>query len=220
MKFNKKKFKEFINSPYVQATTITGSTVGTTAAIYRAKKEKEYHKEEKKELNKILKHINKLDESVSNNNIEKKFSIQGGNKEANIPESITSRALKYTANNSIFNSENKDNKSNILIKIYRELDGVLGKDYVINSINDYDSSLSLYYGGNVIVFYLNNSDIIDKMNIILDNYCKTYKQADYSSTSINTYGNLFLVELNIIENTEKHLIYSFLRNNLKVNIIV
>jgi len=216
VKVNKELFKKVIYSPYVQAATIAGSIIGTGASIYRIKKDKDYHKEDKKELTKIVKKLNNLENSRES---EKKFSIQGGGKNINPPESIIGRALKYTASHSIFNITDLIPKSNKIIDIYKKLDGILGKDYVINSNNDYDSSLSLYYFSNVIVFYLTNSDVVNKMNVILNNYCKTYKEADYSSVLVNNYSQ-YIIELNVIDDTENFLVYSFLKNNLKINIII
>lgn len=73
--------------------------------------------------------------------------------------------------------------------------------------------------GNVLVMLLNNPTKMElgKCNIILDNYCRDYKNADYSASQLAK--NVFLVEVKIVTDTEGDLVRKFIDSGLKVNIL-
>lgn len=80
-------------------------------------------------------------------------------------------------------------------------------------------AINILLRGNVLVLLINNptSFEIKKLNIILDNYCKSYKLADYTSENLGK--NIYLVEVNIVQNTEGSLVINMIESGLKVNIL-
>ena len=56
-----------------------------------------------------------------------------------------------------------------------------------------------------------------KLNMILDNYCKSYKLADYTSEKLGK--DMYLVEVNIVQSTEGSLVVNMIESGLKVNIL-
>lgn len=73
--------------------------------------------------------------------------------------------------------------------------------------------------GNVMSILINkpNSIELKLLNRILDNYCSKYKLADYSATKLES--NIYLVEVNIVSNTEASLVNKMIDVELKVNIL-
>lgn len=73
--------------------------------------------------------------------------------------------------------------------------------------------------GNVMSILVNKPSSVElmKINKLLDKYCSSYKLADYSATKLET--NIYLVEVNIVNNTEASLVQSIINSGLKVNIL-
>ena len=83
------------------------------------------------------------------------------------------------------------------------------KKYVVN----------ILLRGNVLVMLINNPTSFEmkKLNMILDNYCKSYKLADYTSEKLGK--DMYLVEVNIVQSTEGSLVVNMIESGLKVNIL-
>lgn len=79
--------------------------------------------------------------------------------------------------------------------------------------------VNLLLRGNVmlILLYRPNNSELSKMNHILDGYCSRYKLADYSSTKIES--GVYLVEVNIVDNSEASLVREIIESGMKVNIL-
>lgn len=79
--------------------------------------------------------------------------------------------------------------------------------------------VNLLLRGNVmlILLYKPNNLELSKMNHILDGYCSRYKLADYSSTKIES--GVYLVEVNIVDNSEASLVRGIIESGMKVNIL-
>lgn len=73
--------------------------------------------------------------------------------------------------------------------------------------------------GNVMSILVNKPSTVElqKINGILDNYCRHYKLADYTATKLES--NIYLVEVNIVDNTEATLVNKFIESGLKVNVL-
>lgn len=73
--------------------------------------------------------------------------------------------------------------------------------------------------GNVMVMLINKPTTFElkKLNIVLDNYCSSYKLADYTSEKLGK--DMYLVEINIVNNTEGTFIVNLINSGIKVNIL-
>lgn len=79
--------------------------------------------------------------------------------------------------------------------------------------------ISLLYRGNVLVMYINNPSRqeLTSLNQVLDKYCYTYKNADYSSEQIRK--NTYCVEVFVVEGAEENIAMSLITSGFKLNII-
>ena len=75
--------------------------------------------------------------------------------------------------------------------------------------------------GNVMAMLLNKPTTyeLNKCNNILDNYCKNFKNADYTASKLDK--NIYLVEINIVDyiSTGMELVLGFIKSGFKVNIL-
>lgn len=73
--------------------------------------------------------------------------------------------------------------------------------------------------GNVMVMLVNKptSFELKKLNIVLDKYCSSYRLADYTSEKLGK--DIYLVEINIVNNTEGSFVVSLINAGIKVNIL-
>ena len=79
--------------------------------------------------------------------------------------------------------------------------------------------VNLLLRGNVMVMLLNKptQTELKKLNILLDNYCKSYRLADYTSEKLGK--DMYLVEISIVNNTEGSLVINLIEAGFKVNIL-
>ncbi len=79
--------------------------------------------------------------------------------------------------------------------------------------------LNILLRGNVMAILVNDptKTELKKANIVLDNYCRNYRLADYTSEKLGK--NVYLVEVNIVQSTEGSLVLDFIKAGLKVNIV-
>lgn len=79
--------------------------------------------------------------------------------------------------------------------------------------------VSVLYSGNVLVLFINavTRNQISVLNQILDKYCHSYKNADYSSTLISK--DTYVIELCVVSGTECDVIYKIIDAGMKINII-
>ena len=79
--------------------------------------------------------------------------------------------------------------------------------------------LNILLRGNVMAILVNDptKTELKKANIVLDNYCRNYRLADYTSEKLGK--NIYLVEVNIVQSTEGSLVLDFIKAGLKVNIV-
>lgn len=79
--------------------------------------------------------------------------------------------------------------------------------------------VNLLLRGNVMLMllYKPNNLELSKMNHILDGYCSRYRLADYSSTKIES--GVYLVEVNVVDNSEASLVREIIESGMKVNIL-
>lgn len=86
--------------------------------------------------------------------------------------------------------------------------------------NPNNSVLSLLYQGNVLVIYVNKPNIreLRTLDYILDGYCRSYKEADYLAYQTKDKKS-YVIELDVIENTEDTLMEEIINNGFKPNII-
>lgn len=81
--------------------------------------------------------------------------------------------------------------------------------------------INLLLRGNVMVMLLNKPTTyeLNKCNNILDNYCKDFKNADYTASKLDK--NIYLVEINIVDyiSTGMELVLGFIKSGFKVNIL-
>lgn len=79
--------------------------------------------------------------------------------------------------------------------------------------------INLLLRGNVMVILINKptNTELSKCNIILDNYCKKYRFADYSAEKLGK--DAYLVEVNIVKNSSDEIVIDLIDSGLKVNIL-
>lgn len=80
-------------------------------------------------------------------------------------------------------------------------------------------SVSVLYSGNVLVLFINNvaRNQMSVLNRILDKYCHSYKNADYTSTLIGK--DIYVVELCVVNGTESEVVKKIIDAGIKVNIV-
>lgn len=79
--------------------------------------------------------------------------------------------------------------------------------------------VSVLYSGNVLVLFVNAvaRNQMSVLNQILDKYCHSYKNADYTSTLISK--DIYIVELCVVSGAECEVIHKIIDSGMKVNII-
>lgn len=79
--------------------------------------------------------------------------------------------------------------------------------------------INILLRGNVMVILINKptNTELNKCNIILDNYCKKYRFADYSAEKLGK--DAYLVEVNIVKNSSDEIVIDLIDSGLKVNIL-
>lgn len=210
--------KQVADSPYTKITSALAIPI-TSLAINMSRK-----RQEKKQHDKIEEEIKRLEEKIDKEQVDKtkrpkskNFSITGGGNNKKSPKSLIARALMYTADNSAFNfGDTRHATVDSLIKEFKK-SGVKGLDYTINDDSSY-STPSIYYKGQVLVIYCESySESFKRLSSFLDKYCKAFENAGYSAENVS--GNNYMVELYVADGTEGVIARSFIKNNIKVNII-
>lgn len=203
--------KKVGESPYTKAAGIGLSASGVALAVKRIHNEKKQHEERIEKLDKIEKKLDQVEKKI------KKFSIVGGGNNRKTPSSIIDRAIKYTALTSPFNlgETRKASWENLVYELEKQ-GGKLGINYKIEDKN-YDF-IDAHYKGQTLVLFIKDSGPIKALDKVLDSYCNTFDEACYSSEYLHdSYG--YIVSIFVVEGTLKSLIYNFIQDGIKINII-
>ena len=140
--------------------------------------------------------------------IKKLESIYAPKSEESVEDSVTTVSSKnnVTHTRTVKTSPTKSSISPVGILFSIDNDP---KKHVINVL----------LRGNVMSILVNKPSSVElmKINKLLDKYCSSYKLADYSATKLET--NIYLVEVNIVNNAEVSLVQSIINSGLKVNIL-
>lgn len=208
------------------------TTVSTALAVNRIVNNKKQHKEHMKEYEELSDKIDKLTEKVEKSNKDdikkekmsifkkkkKRFSLLGGGFGKPAPRSLVIEGIKKVAEESRLRSSNTSSEN--LLDIVKTIDDPR------NTFNSYpeDSSnpLSLYQSGDILIItfrYLDNSSI-NKLNQVLESYCRTFKNTDYSSElSVSGTPTYSFVEVWIAENSLEYLVKRLISCGFSINVI-
>lgn len=209
------------------AIPVTTAAVSTTVAVKRLHDTKKQHEEDLREYKKLAEKIDDLSKKVDEKEKEpkkekrsifkrKRFSIEGGGFRQPSPRSVMAEGLKKIAEESKFRSLETSDQS--LIKAVRNT----GDENctIGNRPENTSARMSAYQKGDVVVFmirYLGCSDS-DKLSHILDSYCRTFRNADYSS-EVSSDGSGF-VELWVAENSLDFLVKQLVTNGFSLNVVL
>ena len=234
----KQAVKAIIENPKVQrvakneavtkiAIPVTTATLSASIAAKRIHDMRVQHEEDLKEYKKLADKIDDLSEKVDKKEESKKkkkraifkkkqFSVDGGGFRQPSPRSVMAEGMKKIADESKFRSLESADQS--LIKAVRNT----GDDKCIigNRPENTPARMSAYQKGDVVVFafrYFGSTDM-DKLSSILDSYCRTFRNADYSS-EITSDGSGF-VELWVAENSLDFLVKQLVTNGFSLNVVL
>ncbi len=206
------------------------TTISTALAVNRIISNKKQHKEHMKEYEELSDKIDKLTEKVEKSNKDsikkekmsifkkKRFSLLGGGFGKPSPRSLVIEGIKKVAEESRLRSSNTSSEN--LLDIVKTIDDPR------NTFNNYpeDSSnpLSLYQSGDILIItfrYLDCSNI-NKLNQVLESYCRTFKNTDYSSElSVSGTPTYSFVEVWIAENSLEYLVKRLISCGFSINVI-
>ena len=219
----KESIKNVINSPKLKAAaehpitkfTIPVATTAVTAglAAKRIINDKKQHEEQMEEYEKMEKKLDKLEKEVKK---EKKRIVFRKKKEKDF--SVTSGGYNKPEPKSKLRTPDKEG-SKELIEAIKDYPNVTFNKSVEDS---YDSKiLHLHQCGDVLIIYsrslYSTSAELEALNKILNTYCKSFDNTDYSSTCS---GSTAFIELWIADNTMEYLIKKFKEAGFILNILV
>ncbi len=232
----KESIKNVINSPKLKAVaehpitkfTIPVATTAVTASLAakRIINDKKQHEEQMEEYEKMEKKLDKLEKEVKKEKKrivfrkkkEKDFSVTSGGYNKPEPKSLIIEGLKKVAFDSKLRTPDKEG-SKELIEAIKDYPNVTFNKSVEDS---YDSKiLHLHQCGDVLIIYsrslYSTSAELEALNKILNTYCKSFDNTDYSSTCS---GSTAFIELWIADNTMEYLIKKFKEAGFILNILV
>lgn len=209
--------------------------VGTTAlstslAINRISNVKKQTRENAREYEELANKIDRLADKVDQNNKEKprnskliyvfrkkRFSLLGGGLDKPTPKSIIIEGIKKIAIDSKYRSTSESNQS--LVEVAREI----GSSHIsFDSYPEDTSRLTLYQLGDVLVIvfkYLSITEI-NKLDNIIESYCRTFRNTDYTSELATSSSPCYsFVELWIADDSLDYLIRRLLNNGFSINVI-
>lgn len=206
------------------AIPVTTTAISAALAVKRLREMKKQHKEDMEEYKKLTEKLEEISDKVDEKDRgknrksrfkKKRFSIEGGGFEKPSPRSIAAEGLKKIANDSKFLSQLDSEQS--LVDVVRKLGDE--KCTIGQKPESTLARLSVYQKGDVIVFMLRYLDgyEINKLGDILDTYCRTFKNADYSSETSNGSG---FVELWIAEDSLDYLVNQLVTNGFSLNVVL
>lgn len=219
------------NETFTKVGLPVGTAVLSTAlAVNRIVSSKKQHKEHLKEYAELSDKIDKLAKKVDKDNKEeiakekksifkkKRFSLLGGGFGKPSPKSIVIEGIKKLAEDSKLRSTNTSDQN--LVDIVRRVDS---SKITINGFpEDCSSSFTLYQYGDVliIVFKYLSSTELNKLNHVLESYCRTFKNADYSSEIAMSCTPCYsFVEVWVAENSLEYLVNKLLSYGFSINVI-
>lgn len=236
----RKPFRAIIDNPTVKkvsenkvvtkvALPVTTSAVGASLTIKRIHDMKKQHEEEMAEYKKLADKIDdmseKLDKQQEKDKKKKKkrsvfkkkeFSVEGGGFGKPSPRSIESEGLKRIAECSKYRSLEESEQSLLeAVKKFGDENCTVGQ-----KPHDSFARMSAYQKGDVVVFmfkYLGTTDM-GKLSSILDAYCRTFRNADYSS-EMSSSGTGF-IELWVAENSLEYLVKQLITNGFSINVVL
>jgi len=231
----KKVIKNVINNPKMKAVAdhpitkfaipITTTAITASLAAKRISNDRKQHEEQMDEYEKMEEKLDKLEKELKKNKKrtffrkkEKDFSIVSGGYNKPEPKSLIVEGLKKIAFDSKLRTPDKSG-SEELIRATKDYPGLTFNKSVEDS---YDSKvLHLHQCGDVLVIYSRNlystSAELDRLNKILNSYCRSFDNTDYSSTYS---GSSAFIELWIADNTLEYLINKLKDEGFILNILV
>lgn len=147
----------------------------------------------------------------------KRFSIEGGGYGKLASRSLVSEGMKRVAQESKYRSTSDSEQSLVeSVKRYGN-----GRCAIGRNPEDSQTTLSAYQLGDVLVisFHYLGTDQRRDLNEALDAYCRTFKNADYSSEF--TYGGgAGFIELWIAPNSLDFLVSKLIEAHLSINVVL
>lgn len=221
--------KKLANNEIVTKVAIPITSIATSSAFAakRIHDMKKQHEEELREYKKLADKIDDLSEKMDDKEKSKQkkkrtifkkknFSIDGGGFEKPSPKSVMAEGLKKIATESKFRSLDESDTS-----LEKSVRTVGDETCTIGQRPENTTArISAYQKGDVVVFlarYIGPTDV-DRLGSILDSYCRTFRNADYSS--VTTVDGSVLIELWVAEKSLDYLVKQLCISGFSLNVVL